>query len=287
VLQSLPIVVQFSFGGILSALFVYYSRSASFLASWPFLALALLAIILNESIGDRARAAEVRVVLLALAILMTSAFVVPLLLGEIGPWVFALSFVLASLASAGLLWGFSRMSVHRTRFSFRAAGVSVALSYLAVVVLYVLRVIPPIPLALKEASVAYDVVRQGGQYALLVEPRSIWERMLPIREDVHIAPGESLTLFSSVVAPARFRTMIVHEWEEYDQWSGEWITRSTIAFPVSGGREEGYRGYSTKSAIRAGLWRVRITTEHGEVLGTKSVIVREDGGGRSRERVVR
>ena len=51
-----------------------------------------------------------------------------------------------------------------------------------------------------------------------------------------------------------------------------WVTRMHIDFQVSGGRKEGYRAYSEK-AVTPGVWRVRVRTKEGDVLGTYTFIV--------------
>jgi hypothetical protein len=40
-----------------------------------------------------------------------------------------------------------------------------------------------------------------------------------------------------------------------------------VAFNLSGGREEGYRGYSIKSDPEPGKWRVQVKTLTGQVIG--------------------
>ena len=40
-----------------------------------------------------------------------------------------------------------------------------------------------------------------------------------------------------------------------------------MSFTLSGGRDEGYRGYSLTSNLAPGKWRVRMETERGQVMG--------------------
>jgi hypothetical protein len=42
---------------------------------------------------------------------------------------------------------------------------------------------------------------------------------------------------------------------------------SEISFHITGGRQEGYRGYSFKTNVPAGKWRVFVETPRGQVLG--------------------
>ena len=47
----------------------------------------------------------------------------------------------------------------------------------------------------------------------------------------------------------------------------EWISASRISFPIRGGREEGYRGFSQKSNVFPGSWRVYVETKDGQIIG--------------------
>ncbi|MCF1193471.1 DUF2914 domain-containing protein, partial [Mangrovimonas sp. AS39] len=49
--------------------------------------------------------------------------------------------------------------------------------------------------------------------------------------------------------------------------SGKWVSGSKISFPIKGGRNEGYRGFSKKENVFSGKWRVDIETERGQVVG--------------------
>ena len=72
---------------------------------------------------------------------------------------------------------------------------------------------------------------------------------------------------------AKLRTPIIHLWQYWNTQSGEWQTSSRISFPINGGREAGYRGYSQKESVDAGLWRVLVQTEDGRTLSRKTFTV--------------
>ena len=48
-----PLLIQFSFGGLLSGMLIFYGRSGSWSESWPFLLVILAVIYGNETIRDR------------------------------------------------------------------------------------------------------------------------------------------------------------------------------------------------------------------------------------------
>jgi hypothetical protein len=62
-------------------------------------------------------------------------------------------------------------------------------------------------------------------------------------------------------------TRITHRWQWWDARTKHWSTQSVVSFAISGGREQGYRGYSVKSNIRPGEWRVNIDAEDGRLIG--------------------
>ena len=67
--------------------------------------------------------------------------------------------------------------------------------------------------------------------------------------------------------PPGISTTLYHVWQHRDPKSGKWVTWSRIGFPVRGGRQDGYRGYTFKRNLAPGRWQVRVETEGGRVLG--------------------
>jgi len=65
----------------------------------------------------------------------------------------------------------------------------------------------------------------------------------------------------------RLSAPIVHLWEHYDVAQAKWISVSEISFFISGGRREGYRGFTLKNNVEEGSWRVDVATENGQILG--------------------
>jgi hypothetical protein len=78
-----------------------------------------------------------------------------------------------------------------------------------------------------------------------------------------------------VFSPTHLDTQIVHEWQYYNPVDEEWQTTDTISFPIIGGRDGGYRGYSSKSTISPGRWRVNVETPHGQTIGRINFQVEE------------
>ena len=72
---------------------------------------------------------------------------------------------------------------------------------------------------------------------------------------------------------------MIHYSQWYDETKGEWVSQNRLVFDLRGGRKTGFRGYSQKSNIRAGKWRIDIETERGQVIGRVRVNVVEGGAG--------
>ena len=84
---------------------------------------------------------------------------------------------------------------------------------------------------------------------------------------VHQAAGEKVFCYTSVFLPPGISTTLYHVWQHRDARTGKWVTWSRIGFPVRGGRQDGYRGYTFKRNLAPGKWQVRVETEGGRVLG--------------------
>lgn len=145
-------------------------------------------------------------------------------------------------------------------------SVTILLIFLFLNGLYFAKVIPPIPLSIREMTVAHSVERQGTNYNVAVEPRSLFDRLF--KEQIfHKDPQGGVYLYTAIFAPGKLQTKIIHEWEYYDEVKKEWLSRSELSFGITGGRTQGYRGYSLKNNVPAGLWRVYVKTASGQVLG--------------------
>lgn len=263
----MPIVVQYSFGNLFSGLIIFYGRSAEVATSWIFVIILVLLVAFSEAFSQNYRRFRYQITIWFFLLLAYSAFFLPVIIGAIGPWVFLLGVVL----SIGILRGFIFIlqallpnRINRTKHFLIGMAVIIAGAFTT---LYVLNWIPPLPLALKEASVAHSVVRVEGAYVLSVEPKKWWNWYSRYHSEYHYSPGEAVYAYSAVFAPTRLDTKVVHEWQHYDEQSEKWQTTNSVTFPISGGRDGGYRGYSLKSALMPGKWRVNVKTDYGAIIG--------------------
>jgi len=264
----MPLVTQFAFGGLFSAFFVFYSRSADLGSSWPFLLILIAVMVGNEFFHERSRSFIFQTGVLFLGILSYAIFLVPVIVGRIGDSIFLVSVVISLCIMFLCVQGahfFAPLFMKKEKKKVYASTVSIVA---VVSMLYFFHIIPPIPLALKEAGVYHSVSRTNTGYVLKEEVQQWYTYVIP-GETIHIQRGESLSVWSSVFAPTKFTTSIIHEWQYYDEEDGRFYVRARVPFSIVGGRDGGYRGFSTKTNITTGRWRVRIETLQGQRIGEK------------------
>ena len=264
----LPFLLQFVFGGLLSMTFVYYFRSASLLGGWLFLLLIAALIVSNEFLIDRYHRLELQVVIFFTLLFCAMIFFVPIAFHRFGLDTFVVAGAVSVAVVTLFLAALSVIVPRMVRESRKIIGIGVVGVFLLIGVLYVTNAIPPIPLALRSAGVFHSVLRDAtGNYLLEGEQRSLYASYFPIATVYHRSLNEPIFVTSAVFAPTAFETSIVHEWQLWDADAGSWGTRSRIEFPISGGREEGFRGYSAKETVVPGKWRVLVETPRGQLLG--------------------
>jgi len=140
-------------------------------------------------------------------------------------------------------------------------------------VFYFTSLLPPLPLALLDVGIFHSVKHVGDKYVAIGEQQT-WKATLGIEPSVmHVVPGKPVSLYSAVFAPVKLLTKITHRWQLFDPDARRWRTLSTVTFPISGGREGGYRAYSIKSKPKPGNWRVDILTEDGRLVGRFRFVV--------------
>jgi hypothetical protein len=263
-----PLLVQFAYGGLMSGLLVFYSRSGSWWTSWPFLLLMLGVIFGNEFVRRRSERLIFNLGVFFVALFSYIVLIVPVAIGKMGDEVFLLSGV-----AALMLFGVSVKLLYRAVPNFMAMNtrtivITTASLYIGLNVLYFTNLIPPIPLSMKEMGIYHNVEKRAeGGYVLSYE-KGPWYALWHTSDNTyHYSRGDRVYCYASVFAPTRFKTNVTHHWEYYNEAEGTWSTHETITFPIDGGRADGYRGYSFIESVQDGVWRCSVETERGQVIG--------------------
>ncbi len=264
-LVLLPLVAQYLIGSLLSGFLIFYTKSSVLSVSWPFIILLALIFLANEWFRKYKDKLIFLVTLLFFTTYAYAIFALPLVLHALGPWIFILSTLLAVAASSLFLYLLWRTGKERLSESLMPIIGSCLALLIVIVTSYFSGLVPPIPLTLKEGGIYHSLRHEGDKYVLTTEPSQAWWNLGP--QIVHVTPGETIYAYTAIFAPIRFGTNVVHRWEWFSEREGTWVLKSTIAFPIAGGRAHGYRGYSEYSNPEPGKWRVSVETPNGQVIG--------------------
>ncbi len=255
-LRWLRLGEQFLFGGLYSAYFIFYSKSASAGRALVFVGLLLGLLLANEFLQGRLRARRLRVALFTLCAFSFLLFFIPVTTGWLGRgvvWVAGGAAALLALAVVAL----SELGHCSLRAEARQQAGPVGGVLLALAVAEGLHLIPPVPLAVLEGGIFHDVERVGREYAVTYEAGPWWQ---PWRSDDRAfrwGEGDAAWCFTSIFAPHDTALEIVHRWER--RTDAGWQATDEIPFSVIGGRGRGFRGYTRKRNLGdGGAWRVRV-----------------------------
>ncbi len=262
----LPNILQFSFGALFGSIFVFYLRSSTLSATWPFLAVILFAILFNEFFQKRYSKLAFRLSFLYFATFSTTIFLLPILFKKLD----ASIFVLSGLASLLIIWFFLRLFSKLAREKFLQErthiGAFIIAIYIGINALYFSDLIPPIPLSLKESAIYYQIEKgPTGDYYFSGEKRGVMD-YFTLWPKVKWQPGEALNAYTAIFAPANISLDVYHDWQ-YQNEQGDWVIATRIPLHLSGGRAEGFRTYSTKYNFTPGKWRVDVKTTRGQIIG--------------------
>jgi hypothetical protein len=278
----LILILQFCFGGLASNLLVLYGKSGTFADSALFILLLFAMLVGNEFLKSRYAQLRFNIVVYYILLLTYCIIAVPtFVLHAVGTWVFLASGAL----SLALIGGFLYL-VYFAVFRGRQRGqqiyevsVLVGLVFLFYNALYFLNIIPPVPLSLKNIGVYHSVVKVAPSAYQGTYEAAPWYVFWRDTDGTYTIKGaEQATCFSSVFAPTGLSAPIYHRWEKYNDKTGKWETMSRISFPINGGRDAGYRGW-TLSGVAPGRWRCDVETQSGALIGRISFVVVEDPNG--------
>jgi hypothetical protein len=269
-----PALIQYSFGGLLSGMLIFYGRSSALFESWPYLLFILIAIVGNETIKNRDQRLVYNLAIFFIGLFSYVVLMIPVWSGKMGAIIFLAS---GWLAVVIMYWYFKLLTWVVPNFILlqkRTVVFVIGLIYVTFNVFYFANIIPPIPLSLKSLGIYHSVVRfENDTYSLTYE-KPAW--YLPLRKSdqtFHYSAGDNIFCYASVFAPGKISTDIYHKWEYYDTEKGEWTEHARLPYPIKGGRGDGFRGYTVIESVREGKWRCTVETARGQALGRESFTV--------------
>lgn len=263
-----PLLTQFAFGGLFSGMLIFYGRSGSWMVSWPFFLIIFAVIYGNETIRDRAQRLLYNIAMLFIGLFSYVVLIVPVILGQMGALVFVGSGILALILMLMFVRVLTLVVPRFIQMHQRSLIFILGIIFAGFNFLYFANLIPPIPLSLKDLGIFHSVVRfEDGSYQLTYEKQPWWGWYQKSDTVFHPVAGGNIVCFAKVFAPTTIDTDIYHKWDYYDAQEKKWIEHARISYPIQGGGDGGYRGYTLIQNYRDGKWRCTAETERGQVLG--------------------
>ena len=258
--------MQFAQGGLFSSFVIFYFKSVSLTRTFFFFIILLILLIGNEFLHHRLENPRLLAALYSFCLFSYLSFFLPTLLARIDHWVFLLAGAVSLGVSAAVFTlGYLHPRPGSARLLFPAL-VSVIATILFVNILYFANLIPPVPLALKDAGIYHQVVKTTAGYEVSYVRPPLWRFWKRWDDPFYYSPGESVSCYTAIYAPPRMTIRLLHVWS-CDKPSEGWTVMARIPFLISISREGGYRWISRKQSVTPGKWRVEVQTYHGRTLG--------------------
>ena len=257
-------LLQFLFGSLFSALFILYFKSSSHWLAWlTSLVLAIL-LVANEFLESEYKRFTLSWALFGLCAMLLFNFALPFMLGSIH----AIWFYSSTILGASLAYWLYKKTPHHFGSITPVWIIAVALMFA-----YAADMIPPVPLVKRDIAVGYELTKMDGNYQLTQQASPWWVLWRKTSDDLELVPGLRVYCFSSVFAPSGLQTRLYHRWQHYSKKTG-WQTQSRVGFSLSGGRYDGFRGYTYKQNLAEGDWRVSVETENEKTIAVLTFSVR-------------
>lgn len=263
-----PLAIQFFFGGLSSAFVIYFARSVSLSRTMSFFIILVLLLFANEFLKKRISNKYLQFSLYFFVSFTFFTFIIPVFIKEVNTQVFMVS-GLISLALTLIFIVVLYWISPSTRVEIKLGKMTglVLLIYASINAFYYFKLIPPVPLALQNGIAAHKVEVIKNDYQVTYETNEWYVFWREHRLKFSYKPDEKVYVFTSVFAPTAIEKAIFHRWEWQNPKTKKWEIVDEIGYEITGGRDDGYRGYTYKNNVKPGLWRVNVTTEEGMVLG--------------------
>lgn len=257
--------MQFCFGGLFSSYVIFYFKSSSFTRTQFFFLILVALWIGNEFLEERLSSPSLLAGLYCFCLFSFLAFFLPVVFARVNAGIFVLAGVV-SLAVSLAVFAFGLLP-DPARWRQRMTPVAgwIFLTCLGVYLLYFANLIPPVPLALKSAGIYHKVTRTAAGYEVEYVRPSLLHFWRKWDNPFYFSPGERVYCYTAVFAPGKVRVPVRHVWSR--KTATGWVKTDRIGFEIAGGRDGGYRGYTAKSGVAPGRWRVEVETETGQTLG--------------------
>lgn len=200
-----PLVIQFLFGGLLSVYAIFYFRSTPLSVSGIYFLLIAGLLVANEFLKKRLMNLKLLLTLYLFVWFSFFVFFVPVVVGSMGTIVFLFSSFLSLIPVGSLIYFIYRRYLPEYRRDILVHSALVCTTTLLFIGLYGLNLVPPVPLALEEASIYHDIQRSGDRFELTYAQNTWAEQFSLYGDQVPWRTGETVHAYVSVFAPGACR----------------------------------------------------------------------------------
>lgn len=266
--EYFPLAIQFFFGGLSSAYVIYFSRSVSLSKTISFFVILLALLFANELLKKRISNKYLQFSVYFFISFTFFTFMIPVIFKEMNSTVFFISGLVSLTITLSLITIIYRKSPS-TREEIRLGkliGIIVTM-YITINLFYYFNLIPPVPLALDAGMVAHNIEKVDSKYVVTYERDDWYVFWRDHRLEFIKQPNESVYVFTSIFAPTEIKKNVVHRWKAYNTQTESWDITDEIGYKITGGRNQGFRGYTYKEHVKPGLWKVDVITDDGLLIG--------------------
>jgi hypothetical protein len=274
------LVTNFLFGTLLNIYSIFYFKSSSLLSSFVFIIFMSVILIGKEFPRFHKAGHWLKIGMYVLCLNAFFSMLYPTLLGFIG-WT---PFILAVLSTMG--WAYFLFNkilpqkIDKVFIKQQVLSPMIAVQVIFVL-FYIIGWIPPVPLSAKYMGIYHKVEKQNGKY-LLYHEKPFWKFWANGDQTFNAQFGDNIYFFTNIYSPARFSDQVNIRWMHDEPLNG-WTTWDLIPMSISGGREEGFRGFTYKTKYLPGDWRVQVETTDGREIGRIYFTVYNQEAGPTRE----
>ncbi|MDC0008184.1 DUF2914 domain-containing protein [bacterium] len=266
--EYFPLAIQFFFGGLSSAFVIYFSRSVSLSKTVSFFIILIGLFLANELLKKRISNKYLQFGVYFFINFTFFTFMLPVFLKKMNASIFLYSGLLSLVCTLALiLIIYAKSRATRNEIKLHSLlGIVVAI-YITINLFYYFKMIPPVPLALDTGIVAHNVTKRANVYNITYEAEDWYVFWRKHKQQFHYVQDENVFIFSSIFAPTDLKQSILHRWFWYNSTKKEWQLIDDIGYDITGGRNDGFRGYTFKKNVIEGLWKVEVITNDELVLG--------------------
>jgi len=270
------LIFHFSIGSLLSVFTIFYFKSSSILNSFIFLFIIVSFMIANELPAFVKFGKYFKSTLVGICIVSYFSYLSPIFLGEVGKSSFFFGLIISVAFIAILNFVYKKIL---KRSVLKEFALSSSLACLFFLVFYILKVLPPIPVAIKDIGIYQKIVRSNYEYRCYHQ-KPWWKFWHKGDQDFYFDDKSIIHLFFAIYSPSSFSDSVIVQWST--KINGKWIKSDQIPVKIVGGRSGGFRGVTYKKNFTAGKWRASVLTKDNREVGSiKMNVIKADSIDRS------